>query len=50
VLSADGGLDVVIEDPDPAWSANRRMIAFGRDRLSTSESAFHGVGDRADRV
>jgi uncharacterized protein DUF664 len=27
-LSADGGLEVVIEDPDPAWSANRRMIAF----------------------
>ncbi|MGW5191218.1 mycothiol transferase [Kribbella sp. NPDC004138] len=25
-LSADGGLEVVIEDP--AWSANRRMIAF----------------------
>jgi hypothetical protein len=28
VLSANGGLDVVIPDPDPAWSANRRMIAF----------------------
>lgn len=25
-LSADGGLDVVIPDPDPEWSPNRRMI------------------------
>lgn len=25
-LSADGGLDVVIADPDPAWSSNRRRI------------------------
>lgn len=28
LLSADGGLDVVIADSDSAWSANRRMIAF----------------------
>jgi hypothetical protein len=27
-LSAGGGLDVVIEDPDPAWSSNRRRIAI----------------------
>lgn len=27
-LSADGGLDVVIEDPDPAWSSKRRRIAI----------------------
>lgn len=27
-LSADGGLEVVIEDPDPAWSVSGRMIAF----------------------
>jgi hypothetical protein len=25
-LSADGGLDVVIADPDPRWSSNRRRI------------------------
>ncbi|MFD3399606.1 DUF664 domain-containing protein [Kribbella sp. NPDC058693] len=25
-LSADGGLDVVIADPDPQWSCNRRRI------------------------
>ena len=27
-LSADGGLDVVVPDPDPAWSPKRRMIAL----------------------
>jgi uncharacterized protein DUF664 len=25
-MIADGGLDVVIEDPDPAWNKNRRRI------------------------
>ena len=25
-LSADGGLDVVVADPDPQWSQNRRRI------------------------
>lgn len=27
-LSADGGLDAVVEDPDPAWTTNRRRVAF----------------------
>ncbi|MGW7682843.1 mycothiol transferase [Kribbella sp. NPDC054772] len=25
-LSADGGLDALVEDPDPAWTSNRRRV------------------------
>ncbi|MGZ0147188.1 mycothiol transferase [Kribbella sp. WER1] len=27
-LSADGGLDALVEDPDPAWTTNRRRVAI----------------------
>lgn len=25
-MSADGGLDTIVEDPDPAWNKNRRRV------------------------